>query len=75
MWPFLVAWGRSEPFQGSWAYLGPQWGHPQGNNSIFRGMGGQEKKRGFSYFVLHPVLHTAFPREESWKSFVSAATS
>ena len=36
-------------------------------------MGGQEKKREFSDFVLYPLLHREFPRSESGKSFVSTA--
>jgi hypothetical protein len=38
-------------------------------------MGGQDKKRGFSDFVLFPLLHKEFPRAESGENFVSTATS
>ena len=55
--------------------LGTPWDHPVGSSSISRGMGGLEKKRGFSDFVLYPLLHREFPRAESGKSFVSTATS
>ena len=32
-------------------------------------MGGQEKKRGFSDFGLHPLVHREFPKEESGLKF------
>ena len=32
-------------------------------------------QKGNHYFVLHPLLRTEFPREESWKSFVFGATA
>ena len=54
--------------------LGHTW-DPASNSSIFRSIKSQEKKWGFSYFVLPPLLHTVFPREESWKSFVFTVTS
>ena len=45
--------------------LGTLWGHPRGNISISRGMGGLEKKRGFSDFGLHPHYYREFPRAKS----------
>ena len=61
-----LAWGRSEPFQGSWAYLGPC-GVTPGT--------GQVKKRGFSDFGMNAVLHREISKEESGKSFDSTSTS
>ena len=48
--------------------------HPWVGSSISRGMGGQEKKRGVSDFVLYPLVHREFPRAKSGKSFDSAST-
>jgi hypothetical protein len=43
----------------------------------FLGAWEARKKRGvfLILFCIYYILHTAFSREESWKSFVSAATS
>jgi hypothetical protein len=45
--------------------------HPGGYGSVSRGMGGKEKKRVFSDFVMNAVLHREISKEESVKSFVS----
>ena len=55
--------------------LGTPWDHHQGNSLIFRGMGGQEKKRVFSDFGLNLLVHRKFPRAESGKFFVSTPSS
>ena len=34
-------------------------------------MGGQEKERDFSDFVLYPLVHREFPRGESGNFFIS----
>ena len=35
----------------------------------------QEKKRGFSDFGLHALVHRELPKEKSGKSFLSSPTS
>ena len=47
--------------------LGTPYDHPEGGSSISRNMGGQEKKRLFSDFVLYPLFHREFARAESGK--------
>ena len=44
-------------------------GSSLGSSLISRGMGGQEKKRGFSDFVLYPLVHREFPKAESGEKF------
>jgi hypothetical protein len=52
----LLAWGRSEPFQGSWAYLGPC-GVTSGAIAQFLGAWEARKKRGV--FLILACIHTS----------------
>ena len=70
-----MAGGSSEPFQGSWAYLGPH-GITPGVVAQFLGAWETRKKEGvfFTDFVFYQLLHSKFLRAESGKSFVSTAS-
>ena len=49
--------------------------HKCGRGSVSRGMGGQEKKMGFSDIGLYALVHKQFQKSISGKSFVSSPTS
>ena len=56
-----MAWGRSEPFQGSWAYLGPR-GVTPGAIAQFLGAWEARKKEFFIYFGLHQLKSVHFKK-------------
>ena len=59
---FTAAWGRSEPFQGSWAYLGPHGVTPR---AIAHFLGAWEAREKEGVFLFCSESTTAYIQQDS----------